>query len=228
LSGWTWDEKPGTIENFILTEQSNNIIIIKIISRLIFSRLIISRKTNIFLTEQGEIMNHHKNSEIEWLFRTLDRMRHKCIRHEFEKRGLTEASHPPILFKLRYEMKDKKATQKEIADAIGISPPTVAVSIKRMEKAGLVRKLPDKTDLRQNIIELTSKGDKLLEECKSAFEKIDQKMFEGFSEQEIIQLKDFYIRLIRNLEEMYKQQAAGTKKGALTYDKKVFSIFGKV
>ncbi len=156
-------------------------------------------------------MEYNRN-DLEWLFRTFDRMRHNCIKAEFENRSLLEASHPLILFTLRYEMKDMTASQKEIGDAIGISPPTVAISIKRMEKTGLVHKVSDETDLRRNLITLTEKGMNLVEECSLAFNKIARGMFEGFSETERAQLKEFYIRMIQNLESMGVQSPAQLKR----------------
>lgn len=95
-----------------------------------------------------------------------------------------------------------KASQKELGDAIGISPPTVAISVKRMEKAGLLCKISDEKDLRRNVITLTKKGVEYIEECLSIFDKTDRSVFDGFSELEREQLKRFYLRMIKNLETM--------------------------
>lgn len=152
-------------------------------------------------------------NDLEWLFRTFDRMHRNCIRSEFQKRGIQEASHPSVLFALRYDMKDMKASQKELGDFVGISPPTVAISIKRMVKADLVRKVADERDLRRNIITLTPKGVEFVEECANAFDNIDRGMFAGFSEMEQEQLKAWYIRMIRNLESMGAQPPAQLRGG---------------
>jgi len=141
-----------------------------------------------------------KHNDLRWLFHSLDHMHHNCVKAEFEKRGLCKASHPYILFVIRYLMKDELVSQKELADAIGISPTTVAISIKRMGKAGLVCKKPDKRDRRRNIITLTEKGRKITEECSAAFNEINSDVFKGFTEAEQEQLKKFYLRMIKNLE----------------------------
>mgnify|MGYP000854515500 CR=1 FL=1 len=141
-------------------------------------------------------------NNLEWLFRTFDRMHHNYLKSTLEKHGLREATHPHILVTLRYKTKDMKASQKELGDAIGISPPTVAISVKRMEKAGLLCKVPDERDLRRNVITLTKKGMSYIEECSGIFDKIDKGVFEGFSELEREQLKRFYLRMIKNLEAM--------------------------
>lgn len=147
----------------------------------------------------------YTQDDLEWLFRTLDRMFHNCIKSMFEKKGIVGASNPHILFTLRFNMKDMKATQKELGDMIGISPATVAISIKRMEKAGILCKISDKKDLRRNIITLTQKGVEIADECSAAFGEIDKEMFKGFSQDERDQLKQFYLRMIGNLKSMGAQ-----------------------
>jgi DNA-binding MarR family transcriptional regulator len=153
-----------------------------------------------YLLEE-EILNKLQQ-DIKWLLRTFDRMHKNCIDAELKERGLSEVSHPLILFVLHEELKDMTASQKEIGDAIGICPSTVAISVKRMEKSGLVRKVTNEYDLRCNDITLTEKGIKSFEECSTAIDKIDKNLLNGFSKEEHDQLKKFYVRMIENLESM--------------------------
>lgn len=141
-------------------------------------------------------------NQMQWLLRTYSRMHHNVLTHKEEKNGLSEASHPVILFVLRYDMQDMKASQKEIADEIGISPSTVAISLKRMEKAGLLKKVQDKDDLRKNLITLTEKGLEFTNRLHVISVEVDQGIFAEFSEAELEQLKGYYKRMIRNLEGM--------------------------
>jgi DNA-binding MarR family transcriptional regulator len=142
----------------------------------------------------------YKQNDLRWLFHSLDHMHHNCVKAEFEKRGLCKASHPYILFVIRYLMKGELVSQKELADAIGISPATVAISIKRMGKAGLICKKPDERDRRRNIIALTEKGKEITDGCSAAFNEINRDVFKGFTKDEQEQLKKFYLRMIKNLE----------------------------
>ncbi|CUH94693.1 hypothetical protein P22_0759 [Propionispora sp. 2/2-37] len=147
----------------------------------------------------------YDSNALEWLFRTFNRMHYNLMKAEMVERGLSEASHPAILFTLKGDMKNMSATQKELSERIGISPATVAISVKRMEKAGLIRKVSDKSDLRRNYITLTDKGLRFISECEDAIKKIDLGTFRGFSEAETGQLKQFYLRMIHNLEDMGAQ-----------------------
>lgn len=103
---------------------------------------------------------------------------------------------PPIL---EYLSKNESCTQKELADHLSVSPPSVAMSIKRMQKAGLVDKSADSSDLRYNRISLTEKGREMSVCCQKEFHKIDSRMFEGFSEPEIEQLCGYITRMTNNL-----------------------------
>jgi DNA-binding MarR family transcriptional regulator len=156
---------------------------------------------------------------LETLLRTAIHMRMSCVKKEFEKRNLNPASHAPILFILRHEAENMVASQREIASKLGISAPTVAVSINRMEKAGLVQKVADQTDLRRNLITLTQKGLLLVEESLAVFETVDEGMLKGFQQLEQEQFKMFFLRIITNLEVMGAQPPDDLKIESRQMDK---------
>jgi len=142
---------------------------------------------------------------LESLFRIVFRMHFNCIKKELEKRGLDQVSHPPILFILRNEANNAAVSQKEISDKLGVKPSTVAISIKRMENAGLLHKVADAKDQRINLITLTDKGKKLADESRLVFSQMDQGTFEGLTEDERIMLKTIFLHVIGNLEKMGAQ-----------------------
>ena len=151
-------------------------------------------------------------NDLDTLFRTIFHMHVNCAKKEFNKRGIKPAGHPPILFILRHESVNMAASQKELADKLGISPPTVAISIKRMERAGLVHKVADESDLRRNLITLTEKGIELVDQSQTVFKEVNEGMFRGFSEKEQEQLKAFFLRIVSNLETMGAQPPENLKK----------------
>lgn len=89
---------------------------------------------------------------------------------------------PPILC---YLSKNPNATQKDIADCLGISPASVAVSVKRMEKAGVISRQTDKDDARRNNLSLTKKGRELDEFARQTFLEVDSAKISGFTDEEI-------------------------------------------
>ena len=54
--------------------------------------------------------------------------------------------------------KKEGLSQKELAEILRIKPPTVTVSVQRLEKAGFLYKKPDEKDQRIARIYLTEKG----------------------------------------------------------------------
>ena len=110
---------------------------------------------------------------------------------------------PPIL---KYLSENENATQKEIADFLHISAPSVATSLKRMEEAGLVVRLENKNDARKNTLKLTKKGKELTKFADDYFLRIDNVTFAGFKDEEIDLLISFIERMNDNLTAFAKEE----------------------
>ena len=119
----------------------------------------------------------------------------------FREKGLYFGQ-PPIL---KFISENKNATQKEIADAIHVSPPSVTNSLKRMEEAGLVVRVENKKDARQNFVKLTKKGKDLVEYADNMFLRIDDVAYKGFTEEEMDTLVSFLQRMNDNLTAFAKE-----------------------
>ena len=100
---------------------------------------------------------------------------------------------------LEYVESHDQCTQCEIADFMKVSPPSIATSVKRMQKTGLLEKAMDKSDLRYNRITITKKGKELSHRCREDFDKVNAQLFAGFNEQECEQLCTYFDRMIANL-----------------------------
>lgn len=120
---------------------------------------------------------------------------------KFREKGLYFGQ-PPIL---KYLSENKNATQKEIADSLHVSAPSVATSLKRMEEAGLVVRVENKKDARRNSIKLTPKGKELVKYADTLFLRIDDVAYKGFTEEEIDTLIQFLERMNNNLKAFAKE-----------------------
>ena len=115
------------------------------------------------------------------LFQSVERARKQAIQTELSRRGLGTLGQPMILFLLKDKGREGRiAAQKELSDAMHVSPATVAVSLKSLEREGYVEKLADETDQRRKAVRLTPKGEAAIQRCVQVFEAVDQSMFEGF------------------------------------------------
>ncbi len=119
----------------------------------------------------------------------------------FREKGIY-LGQPPIL---KYLSENKNATQKEIADFLHISTPSVATSLKRMEEAGLVTRLEDKKDARRQIVRLTKKGKELFEYAENTFMCVDSIAYQDFTEEELNTLVVFLERMNNNLATFAKE-----------------------
>lgn len=103
---------------------------------------------------------------------------------------------PPIL---RFLSENPNATQKDIADSLGISPASVAVSVKRMEKSGIISRETDKDDARRNNLLLTEKGVELEKFARQTFDAVDNAKLSALSEEEVLLMLSVIKKMTNNL-----------------------------
>lgn len=102
---------------------------------------------------------------------------------------------------LEYIIDNNGCTQVDVADYMGVSPSSIALSTKRLSKAGMLEKSIDKDNLRRNILKITPKGLAVTQLCRQELNLFDQKLFSGISGEEQELLFDMLGRLILNAGE---------------------------
>lgn len=75
-------------------------------------------------------------------------------------------------------------TQKEIVNALQVTPPSVATSVKRLVKKGYLAKKTDEKDQRNTLITITDSGNLKAKACRRKFDEMDQRVFEALSDEE--------------------------------------------
>ena len=95
-----------------------------------------------------------------------------------------------------------RVSQKKLADYLNITPAAVAVTLKKLEKNGLVTKTISDEDNRFNNVTITEKGKKIVKESQKVFQNTDDVMFKDFTEEEILQLEGFMDRIQKNLSDV--------------------------
>ena len=101
---------------------------------------------------------------------------------------------------LSFVMENDSCTQKQIANDILVTPASIATSIKRMQKSGLITKRIDDENLRNNRISVTAKGRKLVYDWEKEMAKLDEKQFDGFTDEEIATYIKLTEKVLENLE----------------------------
>ena len=74
---------------------------------------------------------------------------------------------------------------RELADKTGLAPTTLTSMVDRMEKAGLVCRMPDKKDRRTNLIHLTKDGKELEERARVIANQTLKEALRGITVEEL-------------------------------------------
>ena len=91
------------------------------------------------------------------------------------------------------------ASQRELAEAVGIQGATLTHHLDTMESAGLVTRRRDPANRRMHLVELTPAGDALFLRLRDAAAAFDRRLRAGLSEGEVSQLEALLTRLRDNV-----------------------------
>jgi len=138
----------------------------------------------------------HKEDSMNSLFLKISHLYFKKTFQQLADTGV----HPGQIPMVKLLGEEGGLSQKEISQRLHIKPPTVTVSLKRMENAGLIKRSLDKKDQRISHIYLTEKGKELNKKMTGLIKRNEEIIFQGFTESEICLMKRFIRQMIKNLE----------------------------
>ena len=93
----------------------------------------------------------------------------------------------------------QRASQREIAEAVGIQGATLTHHLNAMESAGLVTRRRDPANRRLHLVELTPDGDALFFRLRDAAAVFDHRLRTGLSDAEASQLETLLTKLRDNV-----------------------------
>lgn len=104
-------------------------------------------------------------------------------------RELAEAVRPlglaPAQFMVLLELwREEGLTQKDLVGRLDVEQATMAATLARMERDGLIERRPDQADARARRIQLTSRARALQEPALAAAKGVNARALTGFSEKE--------------------------------------------
>lgn len=151
--------------------------------------------------------------KFEMRFGRLIRMYYSRIQSQLAEVGLYRGQ-PPILMLL---YKNDGMSQKEMARALNLSPATMTVTLKRMEKAVLVLREMDEHDQRILRVHLSEKGREMCETGESRIGVVTAELLEGFTLEEQQQLNEYLGRIARNMERVVEKEPEQDKTGVKNF-----------
>ena len=123
---------------------------------------------------------------------------HDRLRRHSDNEGLPSSYRMLIYHLARME---PGVTQLDLVKATHLKPPTISVTLQKMERDGLVTRRDNENDLRQTLVFLTEKGRTIDDRIKHLHREGDGIALSGLSEDEVDTLSGLLNRVIDNLLE---------------------------
>lgn len=124
-------------------------------------------------------------------------MRRKSVRAKTENYELHHGQ-LPILERI---IEQPGLTQQEIAAWLMVTPASVAQSITRLEKAGLIERKVDPENRRRNHVFATENGMHAATLYRKSFDEVDMETFRGLSDEELTRFAALLDRMIDNMDD---------------------------
>lgn len=134
-------------------------------------------------------------SRVFWLMHRIVALHKLRLQRKTAPLGMFAGQMPLLLYVDRHP----GCTQRDIAEALGVSTPSVATSIKRMQKAGMLQKLADEADMRCNKISLTARAQETVKTGQRLFNEVCAETFAGIAAGELERLLELLRRMEENL-----------------------------
>ena len=99
-----------------------------------------------------------------------------------------------------YNHQDKDIYQKDIEDQFSIRRSTATAILQRMEKNGLIVRLPVEHDARLKKVQLTSKAIEIQRKIELEIAEFEKQLIKGISEEEIAYFYEITSKMKKNLE----------------------------
>ncbi|HJC91527.1 MAG TPA: MarR family transcriptional regulator [Candidatus Mediterraneibacter excrementigallinarum] len=120
----------------------------------------------------------------------------KRAKSKYEEFDLNR-SQASILFTLHQR---SSMSQKELAESLNMTPPSITSAIRKMEQEGYIRRRQDESDQRVMRLALTEKGAACVENVKRVADEMHELIFQGMSPEEIMLFRRLLIQINENLE----------------------------
>ena len=143
----------------------------------------------------GDKSDEKKERSMPGLFMEINRQYGMRCMHRVREMGVQQGQMPIIMIVYGHN----GCSQKEIAEQMGVTPPTVNVSIQRLEKADIVCRKRDEKDQRIMRVYLTENGRRIVGEIKQQSRDVEKVMFSNFSDAELCLMRRFFEQILDNI-----------------------------
>ncbi|MFO7295931.1 MAG: MarR family transcriptional regulator [Clostridia bacterium] len=90
-------------------------------------------------------------------------------------------------------------SQRQLSEKLFITPASTTALLQKLEKAGLIERIPDPNDQRAFCIYATEKGRMVDQRMKEGLQELEKACFYNFSQQELEEFRRLLLKLHQNL-----------------------------
>jgi DNA-binding MarR family transcriptional regulator len=101
------------------------------------------------------------------------------------------------------------STQADLSRIVGIEQPTMAITLRRMERDGLIVRRPDPAHARRSLITLTPRGKKLSRTIRRAAYEVERLAYAGLNRDEVKQFFRLAGVMTQNLNAERRKDGSG-------------------
>jgi len=130
-----------------------------------------------------------------------NKLHKQAIETLVDSTGISRNRHHILMLIAR---RGKLTSQKEMAEHLGITQAAVTLALSKLEKDGLILRTSG-ADSRYNEITITDEGKRIVDRSREHFMKIDECVFSGFSEDELMLYEALITRIQDNLKLMLEK-----------------------
>ena len=94
-----------------------------------------------------------------------------------------------------------RLSQRQLAQKIGITPPSMTVTLRKLEELGYIRKEPDECDQRILRICLSEAGQDCIGRLESVMEEMEKILYQGFTLEERLLFRRLLLAMRENMLE---------------------------
>jgi MarR family transcriptional regulator for hemolysin len=95
----------------------------------------------------------------------------------------------------------RSLSQTELAQLAGVEPPSMAETLARMQRDGVVRRVPNPKDRRSHLFSVTGKARARFPQARLALVKCERQAMAGLADAEHARLRELLKRVVSNLED---------------------------
>lgn len=138
-------------------------------------------------------------------FILTDRMHRRLFENRTAVMGVHRSQHRILMYLAK---RNEAPAQKEIAEQFDVSPAAVAVTLKKLEDAGYIKRSSLKNDNRVNTVSITDKAREVVEQTKQFSEELEKAVFADFSDAELAAFEKSLEKMQRAMRAYEEKQAA--------------------